>query len=52
MTADRRGFWDEYWADQDYDRRKREHDLNHNSDVDECEFCKLEMDERLEADEK
>jgi len=30
--------------DRDYDRRKGEHDREHNSDVDECEFCREEME--------
>jgi len=30
--------------DRDYDRRKAEHDREHNSVVDECCWCRREMD--------
>ena len=35
----RRAELDEYLSDLEYDRKKRDHDLYHNDDVDECQWC-------------
>lgn len=39
---ERREAMDDYEADMERDRQRRDHDLMHNDDVDECEWCDAE----------